>query len=513
MKSIHSIAREYIRHKGDLNASSTSTNAINTIDKVFAHILLDKAGNFIDVSESFYSLCQFESCDLNGCSLNDIISNASKHDLSITLALLSEQHPSETLGLTLLKAKVEPIHLEASFTFMSIGGENRIYAIFKNVDLERNNVHELHSHKECYKLLAQNTSYVQALLDARMNCSFLSPSAGALTGYSFNTLLNKNLFKIVHPDDVNLVWETLVKKDLIDRKTIKFRICHANGHTIPMECDCRTIRDDDGQVVWIVLNLHDVTSQNKYEQELIEARQQSELSSSIKNDFLKLVSHELRTPLNAIIGFSKILEQKVPLQERARYLSLINDNGMHLLGMIDNILDFVQLNQSKYKLFKEPISLDSFFRHMVLDIKRDKELVKKENVEIIASWDLNANCPKVVTDILMLKKIFRNLLDNAFKFTKQGYVKYGCRPYGDNAYLFFVEDSGIGIPSGKHDIIFEKFCQMDQSNTREYGGIGIGLTVTKEMVRELGGDIWVESDNGKGASFYFTLPIGQLNMN
>jgi signal transduction histidine kinase len=90
-------------------------------------------------------------------------------------------------------------------------------------------------------------------------------------------------------------------------------------------------------------------------------------------------------------------------------------------------------------------------------------------------------------------------------------VKYGCKPYGVRAYLFFVEDSGIGIPDNQQEVIFEKFHQMDQSNTREYGGVGIGLTVTKQMVEQLGGEIWLKSEDGVGSAFYFTLPIGKMD--
>ncbi len=352
MKSIHSIAREYIRHKEDLDEANEATQTVYKGGELYSNAVLDKAGNIITSSDTFQDTLQFTFDDLKEANLNNFISSSSKHDLSIALALLSEQHPFESMGLTMFKRNGEPMHLEASFTFMLLGGEERAYVNFKNVNLESKKVYELHSQKEYYKILAQNTSYVQALLDDRMNCLFLSPSASALTGYSFNTLLNKNLFKIVHPDDFDFVWNTLVKKDLTDKQTIKFRICHANGQSIPMECDCRAVKDGDGKVNWIVLNLHDVTLQNIYEQELIEARQQSELSSSIKNDFLTLVSHELRTPLNAIIGFSKLLEQQTQIQESSRYLSLINDNVMHLLSMIDNNLEYVQLNQSKYKLFK-----------------------------------------------------------------------------------------------------------------------------------------------------------------
>ena len=141
-------------------------------------------------------------------------------------------------------------------------------------------------------------------------------------------------------------------------------------------------------------------------------------------------------------------------------------------------------------------------------MRSDLKKFNKENLELIAQWDVNPSLPFIYTSRDVMRHIFTNLLDNAIKFTREGYIRYGCRPYGIRNYLFFVEDSGIGIPANSMELIFEKFTQLDQSLSREYGGTGLGLTVTRRFVDLLGGDIWVISEENKGSSFFFTIPIG-----
>ncbi|MCU4174528.1 PAS domain-containing sensor histidine kinase [Carboxylicivirga sp. N1Y90] len=474
---------------------------------LFSHAILNKEGIIIEASDNFLNLTGHSLRNLKGHSIKKVSSDGSFHNLLLTLKLLSEQHPFETNELVVVKQNGESILLEATFTYFSEGERNLIYTVFKDIDEDKKKILKLYSQKEQFKHLAINTSFVQILLDKNFKCLFISPSAVELSGYTLENLLEENLYKLVHPDDLSIVWETLNDKNIARQQTLHFRFKHSSGTNIPIECDLRTVNDEFGMVKSFVLNIQDITQQKQNEQDLINSRKAAEASNLVKNNFLTLVTHELRTPLNAIIGFSRILEKQVECNEYNNYIKSIEENGQQLLGLIDNIVDFAQLDVSQYKIVAKKINLDAFFRQIASNIKRDQKLLHKDNLEIIASWELDDVHNYLISDQLLLLKIFKNLLDNAIKFTKEGFVKYGCKPYGIRAYLFFVEDSGIGIPDKEQDIIFEKFHQKDQTNSRQYGGMGIGLTVCKQMVEQLGGEIWLKSEDGKGSSFYFTLPI------
>ena len=506
MKILRPLRQLLVNHKKESEVAQ-----IKPITKhnstLFSHAILNKEGTIIEVSDNFLDLTSYSLRQLKGNSIKKVCSNGSFHNLVLTLKLLSEQHPFETNELVILKANGESILLEATFTFFSEGNRNLIYTIFKDIDEDKKKILELYTQKEQFKHLAVNTSFVQILLDQSLKCLFISPSAIELSGYTLETLLEDNLYKLVHPDDLSLVWEILNDKDIAQQQTLHFRFKHNSGSIIPVECDLRTVNDEFGMVKSFVLNIHDITKQKQNEQNLINSRIAAEASNLVKNNFLTTVTHELRTPLNAIIGFSRILEQQFNQSEYSNYIKLIEENGQQLLGLINNIVDYAQLDVSQYKIVPKKINLDTFFRQVASTMRRDQRLLKKDNLEIIASWELDEVYKYLISDQLLLLKIFKNLLDNAIKFTKEGFVKYGCKPYGIRAYLFFVEDSGIGIPDKEQGIIFEKFHQKDQTNTRQYGGMGIGLTVCKQMVEQLGGEIWLKSEDGKGSSFYFTLPI------
>ncbi|MBI9064389.1 MAG: PAS domain-containing sensor histidine kinase [Marinilabiliaceae bacterium] len=483
----------------------------STLNKQFVHAIVNKQGLLDEMSQSFINLSGYRKNYLKGGSVNRVLTSSSAQRIRQVICHLSDSHSYTSCEITFITKAGEHIKLEALCYFLKERSTERIFLILKNNDPEKQIVDDLFTQKEHFRIVAENTAYVQILLDNNSNCLFISPSARSLSGYPIKAIKNQNLYGLVHPEDINPLWEVLNNSDIIEKQSLQFRIKHEHGHFIPVECHIHKIYGDFGSPDYFVLNLHDISQQKQHEQDLIRARKKAEISNEIKNNFLTSVTHELRTPLNAIIGFSRVLDQKQFDPEAMKQIEAIESNGLQLLGLIDNILDFTCLNASYYKITQAEIDLDAFFRKLAPKVRSDQKKFNKENLEIIAEWKIDDLYPTITSDNQLLLKIFVNLLDNAIKFTRKGFVKYGCRPYGVHQYMFFVEDSGIGIPDDYQDIIFEKFRQMDQSMSREFGGMGIGLTVTKQMVELLSGEIWVKSENGKGSSFYFTLPITSRN--
>ena len=237
------------------------------------------------------------------------------------------------------------------------------------------------------------------------------------------------------------------------------------------------------------------------EAELLQAKEAAETASRAKSEFLANMSHELRTPLNSIIGFAKLMKMGVEQSEQDRYFTNIINSGEHLLRLINEVLDFAKLNAGKIDLRKEKVQLDAEIRSAVevmqIQAERKKIGLVFENGGPIA----------VSADRKRIQQILLNLLSNAVKFTPEnGAVTVRAEESGEFASVR-VTDTGVGIGLEHVEFVFEKFSQVESVMSKENQGTGLGLPITKSLVEAHGGTIRVESEQGKGSSFIFTLPL------
>ena len=246
----------------------------------------------------------------------------------------------------------------------------------------------------------------------------------------------------------------------------------------------------------------------KAEQDLKEALRKAEESDRLKSAFLSTMSHELRTPLNAILGFSELINENLQKNEIIDFVQLINKSGQQLFGIIEDILDVTDMESGKSRITKEEFPVDSVLQELYPEIESILEKEKKQHIEIKYFPPPGSNRIRVTTNKSKFIKIFFHILSNAFKFTEKGTVEYGFKTEQDNI-IFYVKDTGIGISEDEQKVVFEKFRQVDDSNTRVYGGIGLGLALVKKLIELLDGRIWLDSEPGKGSVFYFSLPYGK----
>ncbi len=241
-----------------------------------------------------------------------------------------------------------------------------------------------------------------------------------------------------------------------------------------------------------------------YEKNISEAREREASLRRIdrlKDQFLANTSHELRTPLNGIIGLSEALRDQLNDPTQKEDLEMIVVSGQRLRNLVNDILDFSKLKEQEIQLFLKPLDIRTF-SEVVFRLLRP--LAKAKAVDLVL--ELDDQLPLVEADEDRLQQILYNLIGNAIKFTSKGFVKVKARPLGDVLEVE-VADTGIGIPKEKQDTIFNAFEQADGSIERQYGGTGLGLSISKKLVELHGGEIRVESEEGKGSSFLFTLPI------
>jgi PAS domain S-box-containing protein len=273
-------------------------------------------------------------------------------------------------------------------------------------------------------------------------------------------------------------------------------------------------KNKEGKYSGAFFTLVDITDRVNMERELIVAKDRALDADRLKNTFLANMSHEIRTPMNCIIGFSVLLKKPgLDRKKRDQYLDIINSRGKHLMDILNNILDISKIEENLIQLNMEGCNL---FRLMEeLEVYYQNELVKnsKDHIKLIVKPGLTSENSFIRTDIARLYQILSNLLHNAVKFTESGFIETGFYLDNSDSLVFYVKDSGIGIPLDKQSLIFERFRQVEESITRTYEGAGLGLTICRGLLKLMGGKIWVESDGMNGSTFYFTIPYIQFHEN
>jgi PAS domain S-box-containing protein len=283
--------------------------------------------------------------------------------------------------------------------------------------------------------------------------------------------------------------------------------------------ECEFLRRD-GVHSWLLINIRknyindtnhfelygfalDINERKKAEKELLNAKLEAESANRAKSQFLANMSHELRTPLNAIIGFSDILCNKMfgeITEKQLKYANNIKESGMHLLDLINDILDLSKIEAGKMELQCENFSLKALFDEIKILVS---PMASKKNVSIRIKNQIDSDT--IFADKTKLMQIMLNLLGNAIKFSQDyGNIVIIAEKSNDEIRIS-VSDSGIGIPESRLVDIFDPFVQVDISNKRKYGGTGLGLTLVKRYVEMHKGNIWVKSEEGKGSTFTFTI--------
>ena len=253
-------------------------------------------------------------------------------------------------------------------------------------------------------------------------------------------------------------------------------------------------------------NKKHIASLEQAEFEILQAKVRAEKAAAAKTRFMSNMSHELRTPLNAIIGTTHLLMQEHEQLQDSEHFKILKDSSEHMLHLVNEVLDFNKLDEGKLRLVYEPFDLGETLRQAADTFT---STIQQKNIDLLLDTSSLPKDQKVVGDEMRLKQVLLNLLSNAVKFTETGSVRLiaQVRQLTDSGaeVYFAVSDTGIGIPQEKIHLIFDSFTQADAETTRKYGGSGLGLSICKELVWKMGGQLQVRSQPGKGSLFYFTI--------
>ncbi|MFK7920760.1 MAG: PAS domain S-box protein [Bacteroidia bacterium] len=342
--------------------------------------------------------------------------------------------------------------------------------------------------------------------DAKQKILYVNPAHKKMTGYSFDELQGRSprLFQGAETDKAIL---DEVKLAIQNHEPIQVELQNyrKSGEAFWVNLIITYVRNKANEVTHFVSIQRDITESKLTEFALIKAKETAEQASQAKTEFLSTMSHEIRTPLNAVIGVTGLLYETKLDEEQTALLQIIRQGGETLLSTINEVLDFAKIEAGKIELEKEHFALVDPIKDTI-DLLANQATLKGVALNyVIEAMPFE----QVVGDITRLRQILVNLVGNAIKFTHKGQIDLKVRALdsqkGKVKLEFAVKDTGIGIPKAKMDRLFQSFSQVDASTTRQYGGSGLGLAISRRLVDLLGGKIWVESEEGLGSTFFFTI--------
>ncbi len=365
-----------------------------------------------------------------------------------------------------------------------------------------------------YRLLAEHATDIIIQWDRAGALVYASPSCREL-GYEPPELVGRSLLDFIHPDDAEQLRQriAIVAEDLPQAigERNEQRVRCKDGHWAWLEGRPSIIRDDQGVPIGMVSQLRDVTDRRAMEDALMCKKAEAEAATVAKSEFLANMSHEIRTPLTGIIGFAGLLEELPHLPTKAKtFANRIVTASQTLLSVVNDVLDFSKIEAGQIELDPQPFEPEACLRETV-------ELVQAQarNRGLTLRVEVRGELPAMVlADSSRLRQVLLNLLSNAIKFTAQGNVTVGVSYLAANGgcLRIAVTDTGVGIPAAQTDRLFQRFSQVDGSISRQYGGTGLGLAICRGLAESMGGAIGVESKEGRGSTFWFTVaaPVAEL---
>lgn len=371
----------------------------------------------------------------------------------------------------------------------------------------------LRESEERFRTMFEKAAISIALADLDGQIIDSNPAFEKMLGYSSNELRSMSFMDYTHPEDVQtnveLFEEAVWGKR--DNYRMEKRYIRKDGSIVWVSLVSSIVKDADGKPMFLIAMMEDITEIKKLE-DIRHEKERLEIANRAKSEFLATMSHELRTPLNSIIGFSELLKEGIYGKlngKQEQYVGNVVTSSKFLLNLINDILDLSKVEAGKIELVKEKISLPVTIGETIVLVK---ERASKHNVQIIQEFDPQLG--DIEADKLRFKQILFNLLSNAVKFSKKegGTVTITTKKDGDMA-KFSVSDTGIGIKEDDMGKLFNDFAQASPEISKEYGGTGLGLVITKKLVELHGGSITVESKYGEGSTFTFYLPAAAGNKN
>ncbi|MEA4935645.1 MAG: response regulator [Paludibacter sp.] len=361
-----------------------------------------------------------------------------------------------------------------------------------------------------FKQAVDSSSVVITITDVEGKIIYANPYFLKTTGYSYEEILGNNprILKSGHQpkEFYKDLWDTILSGkvwigEILNKKK--------NGELYWVKAVISPILNSKGIITNFVAVKENITQSRQMMEDLMKAKEKAEESDKLKTAFLANMSHEIRTPMNGILGFAELLKEPgLTVEDQQKYIRIIERSGVRMLNIINNIVDISKIEAGLMDVKIQESDINEQIDYIYTFFKPE---VEAKGIQLMHKEALSKNNAVILTDREKLFAILTNLVKNAIKYSEKGCIEFGyvaSAGTGDEpeTLTFYVKDTGIGIRKDKIDIIFDRFRQVSEGSNRNYEGVGLGLSITKAYVEMLGGKIWVESEEGLGSCFYFTLP-------
>ena len=475
----------------------------------------DLSGTICEVSPSVKHFSDFNRDEVIGTPVSDLYYYPEEREILMDAILKNGELRDYELKLRTRYGEMMYVSLNATLVTDEKGLPTHVDGALRDITERKLAEEKVRKIGEHYQAIIENAPDGIVLLNEMGDFKYISPAGKKMFGYNIDEKIKGNPTEFTHPDDLPMVLSNLTRlmSDPSYIPTMQYRFLDKNGEWIWIESTMSNLLADPS-VESIVINFRDITDRKQAEVELVNAKEKAEESDRLKSAFLANMSHEIRTPMNGILGFADLLkEPDLSGEERHEYIRIIERSGARMVNIINDIIDISKIESGQKKLVISETNLNvqldfiyDFFRYEA----------EKKGLQISYKQITPLQNAVIHTDKEKVNAIFINLVKNAIKFTKTGIIEFGfstietghAQALQQPQFMtFFVKDTGVGVRSNQKELIFERFRQGSETMNKSYEGAGLGLSISKAFIEMLGGKIWVESEEGKGSTFYFTLPV------
>jgi PAS domain S-box-containing protein len=465
----------------------------------------------IDVNDVFINSSGYSREEIIGHTTAELglYINLSDHD--IAMQKLQEKGMVESFEFDTRNKAGEIRTVISALTYIDIKGVKHYLALILDITERKKSEERLRLLSSALEAAANSI----VITDHEAKIIWANDAFSKLAGYTLDETIGKKprdlVYSGIHSHEFyQHMWKTILNGNEWHGEIINKR---KDGTIFNEFLTITPVRDENYAIRHFIAVKQDITKQKKAEEELQKAKEKAEESNSLKSAFLATMNHELRTPLNHILGFSDLMRSGSILENITDYADIIHKSSQNLLEIIEDIFELALAEQSEIKLRLQTFKcLDLFLGNKAVLTEILEISGKKDQIELVFNADKELLLQNITSDKNKINQVLINLFKNAVKFTKSGKIEFGLKADEPGWLAFYVEDTGIGIPENKHEIIFEFFRQADDSHTREYGGVGIGLAISQKIAEVMKGTLSLESMPDKGSKFFFRIPVSISNL-